>query len=176
MTLETLYLIMQIVAATAIVASLIFVGLQVHAQTREQKIQRINERANMAARINSWAIENPEMRAALAKASDGLATLSDDEFSIYSAAMRHVLLIHQLTQTAYAATEGAPGHKSAISIATRFLLTPGFEEWWAHFRDDYAEEFATYIDGLIAWGQSGAVKVFPGRERTFTAWGTSDDA
>lgn len=37
MTLETLYLIMQIVAALAVIGSLVFVGLQVRAYTREQE-------------------------------------------------------------------------------------------------------------------------------------------
>ena len=40
MTLETLYLIMQIVAAIAVVASLVFVGLQVRSYTREQEQAR----------------------------------------------------------------------------------------------------------------------------------------
>ena len=80
MTLEAFYFAAQIIAAAAIVASLVFVGLQVRAQTKEQAIHRVQARATLAANVYTWAIESREFRDTLAKATGGLEAMSDDEF------------------------------------------------------------------------------------------------
>lgn len=62
MTLEALYFIAQIMAALAIVGSLVFVGLQIRAQTKEQWLVRIQYRNESLSRFFEILNDRPENR------------------------------------------------------------------------------------------------------------------
>ena len=72
MTLEQLSALAQIVGAGALLASLIFVGLQIRQNTQSQRVVAVESLAAAIAAINVPAMQSPALGAALATASQGL--------------------------------------------------------------------------------------------------------
>lgn len=94
MTLEALYFAMQIIAALAIIASLLFVGLQLRAQTREQRQIRIQSRNETLDRYFSVLNQAGEHREILVRGLDNFGSLSPAD---------RILFDNILTATARAA-------------------------------------------------------------------------
>jgi len=155
MTLETLQLFMQITATIAIVASLVFVGLQVRAQISETRLQHINERAALVAGLTSQVLQVPELRDVMAKASNTeFRELSSSEKQLFTSWARQFL---QLQSVSYAhSLEGHRNDPTLLGIqkvAARATTTRMVESWWDMFRGDYSEDVQTYVDNLRAIGQ-----------------------
>jgi len=176
MSLETAYFIAQIIAALAVVASLVFVGLQVRANTREQAINRVHQRAAISAGINGWVATDSHVRAVLAKAYYGLDELTLDEFSTYMALMRQALILLQLSMQQVPGGPLNMRSQSAFPALARLMSGKGFGQYWAHFSNDYPEPLCERIDEIRAWASAGGVKAYPGRETAHTAGGVIDDA
>lgn len=174
MTLEDIYFLAQIFAAVAVVGSLIFVGLQVRANTREQAINRVHQRAAISAGINGWVATDPHVRAVLAKAYHGLDELTLDEFSTYMGLMRQMLILLQLSMQQVPSGPLNMRSQSAFPALARVMSGKGFEQFWAHFRNDYPEPLCERIDEILAWARAGGAKAYPGREGAHTSGGTID--
>lgn len=151
MSLEALYFLAQIVAALAIVASLIFVGLQVRAQTEEQAARRLQERVALTLALTRLTIEEPDVRRVIAIANTGIEKLSEDDLPIFTSFMRQVFL---LTQVVYSSTPtGQHPDRSAVATLTRVLLMPGALQFWKVFQTDYSTDFVEFTNRLIEWGK-----------------------
>jgi hypothetical protein len=83
--LESLYFFAQIIAAIAIVASLVFVGLQIRASTKDQRLTRANEDADNYSRFQILLIENPEFRDIWVKGADDINMLTPSELLAFGA-------------------------------------------------------------------------------------------
>jgi len=68
MSLEQASYLSQVIAAIAVLASLVFVGLQIRQNTRSQRVVAVDSLAAAIAAINVPAIESPALGEALAKA------------------------------------------------------------------------------------------------------------
>lgn len=68
MTLEQASYLSQVVAAIAVLASLLFVGLQIRQNTRSQRVVAVDSLAAAIAAINVPAMESPILGEALSKA------------------------------------------------------------------------------------------------------------
>ena len=79
MTLEQLASLAQIVGAGAVLASLIFVGLQIRQNTQSQRVVAVESLAAAIAAINVPAMQSPALGTALAAALKDWAVASHDE-------------------------------------------------------------------------------------------------
>jgi hypothetical protein len=79
MTLEQLSFLAQIVGAVGVLASLIFVGLQIRQNTQSQHVVAVESLAAAIAAINVPAMESPLLGTALAKALKDWGAASHDE-------------------------------------------------------------------------------------------------
>lgn len=155
MTLETLYLLMQIIAAIAIVASLVFVGLQVRAQISETRLQHINERAALVTGLTSQVLQVPELRAVMTKAgTTEFKDLNSEEKQLFTSWARQFL---QLQSVSYAHSREGHGNDPTLrgiqKVAARATTTTMFESWWSMFHDDYSEDVQAYVDNLREIGK-----------------------
>jgi hypothetical protein len=79
MTLEQLSALAQIVGAGALLASLIFVGLQIRQNTQSQRVVAVESLAAAIAAINVPAMQSPALGTALATALKDWSLASHDE-------------------------------------------------------------------------------------------------
>ena len=68
MSLEQAAYLSQVIAAVAVLASLVFIGLQVRQNTRSQRVVAVSSLAAAIAAINVPAMESPALGEALSKA------------------------------------------------------------------------------------------------------------
>lgn len=130
MTLETLYFIAQIVAALAIVASLVFVGLQIRAQTREQWLVRIQDRNEALNRFFEILNDRPENREVFVAGLVSFQSLSPPDRVLFDNIMTSIartaliykrqLLSEDITQESF---------QQFIDHMTPFWGAPGCAEW-----------------------------------------------
>ncbi len=79
MSLEQASYLSQVVAAVALLASLVFVGLQIRQNTRSQKVVAVDSLSAAIAAINVPAMESPALGEALAKATRDWASASREQ-------------------------------------------------------------------------------------------------
>jgi len=147
MTLEQLSELSQIIGSASVVASLIFVGLQIRQNTRSQRVVAVNSLTAAAVAINLPGMESPLLGKALAAATDDWKSATRDErvvahyflFSFFklaeSAWYQH--RVHVLDATQWAGWE---------RLLLAFYHCDGVKAgWWLHRGDVYAPEFRDYL-------------------------------
>ena len=147
MTLETLTELSQIIGSAGVVASLIFVGLQIRQNTRSQRVVAVNSLTAAAVAINLPGMESPLFGKALAAAMADWKSATRDQrivahyflFSFFklaeSAWYQHG--VHALDHTQWAGWE---------RLLLAFYHCDGVKAgWWLHRGDVYAPEFGLYL-------------------------------
>jgi len=153
MTLEAFYFIAQIISAIAIVGSLIFVGLQIRANTKEQRFQRAHERAQRVAPAFSDMVNNADLRAAMLKSRAGASreAFTPDELFLLNNHFRRIIESHLITYR-----EMDDGYVDPVvqepwrkSMYIMFEM-PVFREFWVDvFRAQNHPMFQAYMDGIM---------------------------
>ena len=141
--------IAEVVAAVAVVVSLIYVGIQVNDSTRAVRSAASND-ANVA--MQSWYLEiggNRQMSDIFINAMRGSADLSiEDEFQYLM--MTHAAFL--AFQNSYLLTEeGALDPSIGEAITTAIVGVkdlPGFELYWRQRKDYLHAGFAQYVEEL----------------------------
>ena len=152
-SLEDFYFISQIIAALALVISLIFVGIQIRQNTAQAK--RSEEATKAAATeaqfrsLMEWYYsQSPATSAILAKASldyDGLN--AEERFQFLTTFSP---LIVNLQEAHTKQSEGLLSEERwAIfdATASRITLIPAIEKGWEELRYQFTTEFQAYFDG-----------------------------
>jgi hypothetical protein len=141
--------IAELIGIAAIVASLIFVGLQMR-QTHEIALATLYQMRSDAARELRLVRVDPMMLdRSESKARNG-ESLDDDDIrrfnAINGALFNHFESSHYLFQLGYVPAEHWEGDKRKIA---RLLRAPIRREFWNSRREDFRESFAAEIDELI---------------------------
>jgi len=161
MTLVEYASLAEIVAALAVVISLIYVGLQVTASTRAVRSAAAND-ANVA--MQSWYLEvggNRQVSDLWINAMRGANDLSpEDEFQF-------LMLTHAgflgFQNSYLLADEGTldPSIKDAITSAIRGVKgLPGYELYWRQRKDYLHPGFAQYVEELRRLDSLDTVDVY----------------
>lgn len=151
MTLEGFYFLAQIVAGMAVVASLVFVGLQVRGSTREQRLTRTFEGVAAYEAFQHLLINNHEFREIWLKGAKGLENLDDQELLAFGAYM--ALWVSSAMRDRASMTAG---HKSGKDWqVTKSMWKPithrkGAQQWWQRARRGYAPDVQAVIDEVFA--------------------------
>jgi len=151
MTLENLYFVMQIVAGLAVVASLVFVGLQVRGNTREQQLTRTIEGVAAYEAFQHLLINNREFREIWLKGVKGLDNLDDQELLAFAAYM--ALWVSSANRVRANMRAGhMSGHEWQVTKSMWKPIThrKGAQEWWQRARRGYAPEMREVIDDVFA--------------------------
>jgi hypothetical protein len=150
-TLESVALFSQVLAAVAVFASLIFVGMQIRLQataTRAQTEQAIA--ANWLAVADVMGSNAGAVTAGLISTSDTLAELNDAErlqfFSIMFGFFKHYENIYlQYRRGRISQEEWEP----CSSHALMFLHQPGVQAWWRLRKGVFAPQFRDFLERSI---------------------------
>lgn len=167
MTLENIYFIGQTISVVAILASLIFVGMQVQ-QAKKQTEQANNlARAQLTATTwlgggnfqHSW-VATEESAAFLARAvlsNEPLTTAEKMRFNIQMvSAVSAVELSYMLKQQAL--FDERLFERNLISIGA-YIASPRTQKWWQYVgRKYFTPPFQDVIDDLVKQAQSDTVE------------------
>lgn len=153
MTLEALYFIAQIIAALAIVGSLVFVGIQLRAQNRDQQLARGNEAAENHDRFQKLLIENPDLRDIWVKGADNMDALTPAERIAFGAFLAlwvgAIMRFDHRTKAGYASPASRAETLAMYRSVTR---REGARQWWRRARAQYP--FAVHPLGDELFGVS----------------------
>ncbi|MEH6552430.1 MAG: hypothetical protein V7744_20840 [Pseudomonadales bacterium] len=148
--LETLYFLAQILAAFAVVGSLVFVGLQIRGNTKEQGLTRANEAVENYERFQLILIENPEFREIWIKGADDIKQLAPSELLAFGAYMAlWVTSAQKITAQMKAgyATISWENVKAAYRPVTN---RKGAFQWWQKARGSYQEDVRERLDDIFS--------------------------
>lgn len=139
----------EIFGGIAVVVSLLYVALQVRANTREQRLNRANESADNYSRFQILLIENPEFRDLWVKGADDINVLTPSELLGFGAYM--ALWVDSLVRVRAQMESGYV--KMAIpAVAARYkpvIRRRGPFQWWQRARKGYDKDLQELIDKLF---------------------------
>jgi len=147
MTLEAIYFLTQIIAALAIIGSLVFVGLQIRANTREHRVNTYNMRSERWSAINNILSSNSDLREILVKGGksyDGLTTAEKIAFAAFWQQYCSYI-IDVATQHELGAIDDVIWKNYEFSFR-QFCRMPGARAWW---RDQGHKFFAAYPNSVL---------------------------
>lgn len=162
MTLNDVYLFSSIVSSFAVVASLVFVGLQMRQNTRATRMAAAQSGLELLADNLGRVITTPDLADLLSR-DDGAESYSDAEFlrvsNFLSTAFRQfeLLFIHKQ----YGLYEQELWHGTEARLK-QFIDNPAVQRWWQENRTFYAPGFMAYADRLAAVAPAPTAPETPG--------------
>lgn len=149
MSLEQASYLSQIIGSVAVLASLVFVGLQIRQNTRSQRVVAVDSLSAAIAAINVPAMESPALGEALAKATRDWGSASREQR----------IIAHYFLFSYFKLAENAWYQQRAKVLdetqwagwatgARMFYHSPGVRSaWWPRRRHTYSPEFQAYLGG-----------------------------
>lgn len=149
MSLEQASYLSQVIAALAVVASLVFVGLQVRQNTRAQRVVAVNSLAAAAVAINVPAMSSPTVGEALAKALADWPSATREQRII---AHYHMFSFFKLSESAWYQRKVDVLDESQWAgwetLLLAFYHSNGIKNgWWPRRGDVYSPEFQAFLAG-----------------------------
>lgn len=146
----------EVFGGIAVVVSLLYLALQVRANTKEQRLTRANEAADNYSRFQMLLIENPDFRDIWVKGADDISVLSPSELLGFGAYM--ALWVDSATRVQ---AQQRSGYRTApVSIlAARYkpiIRRRGAFQWWQRARKGYDAELVKMLDDIF--GAAGYTK------------------
>lgn len=163
MNLEQVYFIAQIVAAVALVASLVFVGMQMRQSALQQRIATAAGYYDIF-RDHMKIMESPELVEAFLRSFEGgTAALTPAEQVklnvFYTMVIRGYQVLHHHAQQKI--FDNDFWEHTQLHLADQ-LASKYYQEFWALRRHHFTSDFQELVDGLIRTGPR--VKIVPAAE------------
>ena len=151
MILEQVHLIAEIIAAIAVIASLLYLGIQI----RNSRIQVQNDSIDLITKergeITRILAEDSEMSRIIAKSLAGKRKLHPNEHFRFSGYMYYAFINFELGFRKWKKKELDHVLWLAYEEAIRWwLYSPGTQKWWKNnLVPGYTKDFNTYVNNLI---------------------------
>lgn len=151
MLLVKLYELSQIVGSIAVVASLVFIGIQIHTNMKATRAASHQASSEALVRLNLlWAENEEATRLWLLGSSDRRALTAEQKWRFDSMARAYL----HVCETMYVQASLGAGDREIVSaeedgIRTMFS-SEGIRDWWAQNPYGFSTGFRKYIDALIA--------------------------
>jgi len=147
MTLEHLSFLAQIIGAAGVLASLIFVGLQIRQNTQSQHVVAVESLAAAIAAINVPAMQSPLLGTALAKTLKDWTAATHDERVIAHYFLFSFFKLHE--QAWYQYKSHVLDHTQWIgweNLIRVYYHSPGIQQvWWPSRRQAFSPQFQAYL-------------------------------
>jgi len=150
MTLSALSQIAEIIAAVGVIISLVFVGLQVRANTRATRSAAAHDAMSGTREFYMMLGGNEQASRVWHRALIAPETISPEERLQFVYAIHSAFLAFQ---TSYSMTEEGtldPEIRDSItSVVFAVKDLPGFQRFWSERRDFFKAGFREYVDDLM---------------------------
>jgi hypothetical protein len=159
MSLEQASYLSQIIGAIAVLASLVFVGVQVRQNTKSQKVVAVDSLSAAIAAINVPAMESPVLGEALAMATLDWAAASREQRIV---AHYFLFSFFKLCESAwYQRRANVLDDAQWVGWATMLRMyyhSLGVQSsWWPHRRHAYSPDFQAYLGSTSAPDNLGSL-------------------
>ena len=147
MSWEAIAAISQLVAALGVIASLVYLAVQVRGNTRVASAQARHSISEFVLRISIFRAEHADRFARLESGAE--LTDGDHQFRYWS----HVqLLLHAETYFHHHELGLMPdAHwRPYARYLAKYVKSPGFKEAWDEIGPGFSEDFAGWLDTLLA--------------------------
>jgi len=164
MTLENLYLIAQIVAALAVVSSLIFVGFQIRGNTREQHQRRRMEVLTIRNEALEFFAADRDMADFVLRGYRDLESLDGPERIRFT--NMHTRIIHAM-ETVRQMCETGDLEWDVLERLERISYpavgSPGLKDWWERpsIKEWFSVETQAQIDRIMREGPGKGLSPMP---------------
>lgn len=150
MELEHVALVADVVQAIAVVATLIFVGLQVQHNTRIARMTAAQNSVALLAQNMGRVTESPDLARLLSGESGEFESLSEAErlrvSNFIATAFRHLEVLH--AHRRYDIYEEELWHGAANRLRN-MLENPRIRAWWDGVQESYASSFQAFVTAEI---------------------------
>ena len=152
MTLEQLNIVFQLVGTLGVIASLIFVGLQVRQNTKATRVQVQENMTSGYISVAQILIDNAEVfTRGIAATRESFASFSDPEKMIYFSAIfsifKHFENIHSQRQRGFIDQESWTAWSEHLLM---YFNQPGAKMWWELRRGSFNPRFRTFLESSPA--------------------------
>jgi len=151
----------EFVGAFVVVATLLYVGLQVRQNT---KAVRGAAAHNATQSLQSWYVAiatNPQAAHVFRRGMSDPSALSEDDAFVYLMNVHCAMLAYQ--NVFFLGTEGtldASLYLAMSSTMVATLPTPGFQWYWKQRADFFTPEFRVFVEELMASGAEGGAEIY----------------
>lgn len=157
MTLEVIYFISQVIAAVALVLSLIFVGIQIRQNTEQAKRNEAATKAAAAESAHQALIEwqrsiTPELATIAVKANTDFDSLSPEEVFLMGTVITRLLLSMQEAHAKWLDGSLVDSRWRVWNEYAAFSVSPAVLKIWNQRRSMFSDEFQAFFDRKIAEG------------------------
>ena len=141
----------EVVAATAVVVSLVYLGVQVRhgnlAQTRETYRGCTTE----VNRVLFTPMTDPETMALLQKGSQNFESLNHREQGVINAIWAPLFMLCAEIFTARNQGHMDPQQSLQLDVMiSTFLQMPGTAAWWQHVKPFFAPDYLAHVEALLS--------------------------
>ncbi len=147
----------EILAAIAVVVTLIYLAKQIRQNAQAVQVSALRDTTEQWHRWSEVLAASPELADIVARGNKSYKQLPENEAMRYGAyvqmffdsteSYRSLIVEHQV-QKELGVLE---------SIVARRICETGFREWWSENHPDYNSEFVDWINGIFANVESGKV-------------------
>jgi hypothetical protein len=147
MSLEQAAYLSQVVAGLAVLASLIFVGVQIRQNTRSQKVVAVDSLAAAIAAINVPAMESPAVGEALSNALHDWGSATREQRIIAHFFLFSFFKLHESAwyQRKTEVLDAAQWTGWDILLRVYYHSEGVRTGWWPHRRHAYSPDFQAYL-------------------------------
>ena len=150
MTIQELGSLGELIAAIATVATLIYLALQIRANTSALRVDARRAEWGATGDFSNPIINNPDVARIFNAGLADPAALSPEEATRFTFLMGRIFasesMFFEEVGSGFATKEALVRRKVTLS---RFLLTPGGRWFWERFASDFPPEFRSYVSDQV---------------------------
>ena len=150
MNWEALGAVGEIIAAAAVIASLLFVGYQLR---QSQRAERAAGQRDVLRQAREWIVgprDDPATFRTIAKLLEEFESASPDEQLVFDSwAFDCLLLIEQVIYMHDDEFLNETSRRGFEAVMLSILVTPGGAQWWKRAKKIWNQDHADYFDRLL---------------------------
>ena len=143
-----------LVAAVAVVASLLFVGSQVRANTKMMRLAARQTLLESLQRNTLAAVENTDLAETLVAASRDETITPVQRVQLYQFLRSYTQSEQTYTYLRDHDLITAQEREGQLSVLRKTVSLPYYPEFWRRFSDEYEPEFIAVVDKMIEEGRN----------------------
>ncbi len=146
----------ELVGGVAVIASLLFVGAQLRAQTREQRLAATRDLSAQASTVLAPLVEDPAFARLYRQGVQDLGSLEEDDRLRVGVFMTRVnrSLEQQFLHSLHSRVD--PSYLEGMTTRMREgLAEPGVQQWWHLNSSAFSPEYQLHVNRLIEETKTG---------------------
>jgi hypothetical protein len=139
------------VGAIAVVITLLYLAIQIRAQTKESRLAATRELVRDSQEAIESITRDKEIFSLYLKALAAYDDLPHEERIRISMCFFRVFRVSELSYLHHLSQNIETFHfENSLVRLTDVMKSPGLQAWWENNRDSFSEDFRNYVDRIIS--------------------------